>query len=748
MSDELNLVRDLAVILVSAGLFTIISKALKQPPVLGYILAGLLVGPHISFFPGITSHEAVSQWSEIGMIFLMFGLGLEFSFRKLLKVGSSAIVAAGTKFIGVFILGFVTAQAMAWSLMESIFLGGLLSMSSTMVVIKSYEDLGLKEKPYSGMVFGTLVVEDLTAILLMVLLSTMAVSQSFAGKELMMNILKLVFFLILCFLVGIFLIPTALRKVKGVINDEILLIVSIGLCFGMVFLANAVGFSSALGAFVMGSILSETVEGEHIERIVSPLKNLFGAVFFVSVGMMIDPGVLKEHWLLVIVLSLIVAVSHIVFAGAGILLTGKGLDNAVKVGFSLAQLGEFGFIIAGVGCSLGVMRSFIYPVIIAVSVITTFTTPYTIKAAPAFLEYLRRKIPPKWLERLEPAREYVSTASEDNEWKKLLSSYFTRILLYGVVITAIYIGTHLYLGPLLGKLLPLAGERLQKIIGLAVTLVLMSPFLYGLGINSGSIKTSVTKLLKEKERNVWPIFGLILLRSFIATGIVLGVVSTYFHMAGWMVLVCIFAGLCFILAARRSVHRISALEEHFLKNLNARESSEKISRPVSASVRKELEHYNVFTKAIEVPAESSFAGALLKDIPFRSRTGANIIKISRGSRNILVPSGEQEIFPGDRILVVGTREQIEKFQELTEASADKGAAETEMQDFKIEAVTLNMDSFLTGKSLRSANLRKYGCMVISVLHEGDFITNPEPDFRFKEGDTIWIAGDVEALGWI
>lgn len=746
MSEELNLVRDLAVILVSAGVFTIISKALKQPPVLGYIIAGLLVGPHISFFPGITSQETVSQWSEIGMIFLMFGLGLEFSFKKLLKVGSSALVAAGTKFIGVFILGFVTAQAMSWSLMESVFLGGLLSMSSTMVVIKSYEDLGLKEKPYSGMVFGTLVVEDLIAILLMVLLSTMAVSQSFAGKELMLNILKLVFFLILWFLVGIFLIPTILRKVKDVLNDEILLLVSIGLCFGMVFLANAVGFSSALGAFVMGSILSETVEGEHIERIVEPLKNLFGAIFFVSVGMMIDPGVIIEHWVMVLFLSLLVIVSHIVFAGAGIILTGKGLDNAVKVGFSLAQLGEFGFIIASVGCSLGVMRSFIYPVIISVSVITTFTTPYTIKAASPFLEYLRRKIPSKWLERLEPARESVSTASEDNEWKELLKSYFSRIILYGVVIIAIYIGSRLYLDPLAARLLPKTGEQVRKAIELAVTLIVMAPFVYGLGINSGSIKTSATKLLKEKERNVWPIIGLILLRSFIAVGIVLGVISTYFHMAGWMILVSIFAGICFILAARRSMHRISALEEHFIKNLNAKERSERKKRPVSSSVRRELEHYNVFTRTVTLPPDSGFAGVLLKDIPFRSQTGANIIKISRGTKEIVVPSAEQELFPGDRILVVGTKEQLDRFQALTEASAEK--EEGQRKSFRIEAVTLNMESFLTGKTLRGANLRKYGCMVISVLHEGDFITNPEPDFRFSEGDTIWIAGDVDALGWV
>ena len=340
----MNIVRDLAVILISAGVFTIISKALKQPLIIGYILAGFLIGPNISFFPGISSEATVHQWSEIGIIFLMFGLGLEFSFKKLLKVGGSAIVTAAVKFVGVFLIGFVTAQALSWSFMESVFLGGLLSMSSTMVVLKSYEDLGLKNKPYAGVVFGTLVVEDLIAILLMVLLSTMAVSQSFAGKELIMNIAKLVFFLILWFLVGIYVIPTLLKKAKEYLNDEILLIVSIGLCFGMVALATSVGFSSALGAFVMGSILAETSESEHIDHVVEPIKNLFGAIFFVSVGMMVAPSVIAEHWAMILLLSVIVIISHIIFAGAGIILTGKGLDNAVHTGFSLAQLGEFGFI--------------------------------------------------------------------------------------------------------------------------------------------------------------------------------------------------------------------------------------------------------------------------------------------------------------------------------------------------------------------------------------------------------------------
>lgn len=747
MSEELNLVRDLAIILISAGVFTIISKALKQPLILGYIIAGFLVGPHISFFPGIESQETVEQWSEIGIIFLMFGLGLEFSFKKLLKVGSSAIVAAVTKFIGVFILGFATGQAMSWSIMESVFLGGLLSMSSTMVVIKSYDDMGLKEKSYAGMVFGTLVVEDLIAILLMVLLSTMAVSKSFAGKELVMNIVKLLFFLTLWFLIGIYMIPTILKKAKRFINDEILLIVSIGLCFGMVVLANAVGFSSALGAFVMGSILAETIEGEHIEKLVSPLKNIFGAIFFVSVGMMIDPAVILEHWGVILVLTITVIVSHIVFTATGIILTGKGMDDAVHAGFSLAQLGEFGFIIAGVGCSLGVMRDFIYPVIIAVSVITTFTTPYMIKAGTPCLELLRKKLPAKWIERLSQTDASTrNTASEESEWKKLLQAYFIRIVLYGVVIMAIYIGSVLYLGPLADRLLPQVGDKVRKILEAAVTLIAMMPFLYGLGINSGSINSSASKLLRQKDGNIWPIMGLVLARSFIAVAIVLGVVSTYFHMAGWTILAVIFAGICFIIFARRSMHRMSGLEERFMQNFNAKEESEMRQRPVYTSVKRKLENYNVFTETIVLSPDSCFAGSLIKDIPFRAETGANIIKIARGSKEILVPSGDVTLFPGDRILAVGTPDQIGRLKDLM-ASSIYSEDESE-SPFRIEAVTLAEDSFLTGKTLRTADLRKYQCMVISVLHNGEFITNPEPDYRFEEGDTIWIAGDVKALGWI
>ena len=605
MSEELNLVRDLAVILVSAGVFTIISKALKQPLVLGYIIAGFLVGPHIPWFPGISSEATVHEWSEIGIIFLMFGLGLEFSFKKLLKVGSSALVTAGSKFLGVFVLGFVAAQAMGWSTMESIFLGGLLSMSSTMVVLKSYDDMGLKGRPWAGMVFGTLVVEDLIAILLMVLLSTMAVSNQFAGGEMLFNLGKLAFFLILWFLVGIYVIPTVLKRARRFLSDEILLIVSIGLCFGMVALAEKVGFSSALGAFVMGSILAETIESEHIERLVSPIKDLFGAIFFVSVGMMVAPAVIAEHWLTILIITLIVILSHILFAGAGILMTGGGLQNAVNTGFSLAQLGEFGFIIAGVGVSLGVMRDFIYPVIIAVSVLTTFTTPYMIKLAAPSYTWLLKVLPDKWIARLDaPEQSSRTTAAEQSEWKKLLRAYFLRILLYSVVLIAIMIGSKQFLEPLATRMFPFWSPFVHNVTVVVVTLLVMSPFLYGLGISSGSINASATKLLKEKNSNKWPIAGLVLTRSFLAISFILSVIASHFTLAGWTVVLILLGGIAFIITARRTMHRYTALEQRFLSNLNEKEEAERRRRPVTTSIRDKMSGYDVHLELLTVSPDS------------------------------------------------------------------------------------------------------------------------------------------------
>lgn len=746
MSAEVSLVTELAIILIAAGIFTIISKALKQPLILGYIVAGFLVGPNLGLFPQF-SPDSVHQWSEIGIIFLLFGLGLEFSFKKLLKVGSSALILAGCIFTGMFVMGLLTGQAMSWTMMESIFLGGMLSMSSTTIIIKTYDDLGLKSRPYAGLIFGTLVIEDLLAILLMVLLSTMAVSNNFAGLEMIMGIAELAFFLVLWFLVGIYVIPTVLKNAHKHLSDEIMLIISIGLCFGMVALANLAGFSSALGAFVMGSILSETIEGERIEHLTQPIKELFGAIFFVSVGMMVDPAVIAGHWGSVLIITLIAMIGICLFAVVGVLISGKGLDNAVHTGFSMAQLGEFAFIIAGAGCTLGVMRDFIYPVIIAVSVITAFATPYVIKLGDPVSALLYKKLPPRILARIDPPQDSAVPDSriEHNMWKQLLKRYFLRISLYGVILIAIVLGSDLYLGRMISRIFPGWDMKVTNAAKAVITLLIMIPFLYGLAVNNGSISQPAKKLLQEKPNNRWRILALMVLRVSIAVAFILIVILSDFDLAGWSILLIIVAAALFFFMAKFSVHKFTRLERHFMENYNEKEAMQRKRAPVTASVKEKLAGYDVHLEQLEVSPDFKFIGKTLRELPFRKSSGINIVKIQRGTQSILIPGGDTAIYPGDRILAVGTSSQIESFISTMKEYTIENAVESE--EFAISAINLGEDSFLTGKVLRETDMRSSGVMVISILHGNDLITNPRPEHKFEAGETIWLAGLKSSVEW-
>ena len=363
MSQIPSLISDLAVILISAGLVTLLFKKLKQPVVLGYIVAGILAGPAIKEIPTVSDVESIRIWADIGVVFLLFALGLDFSFKKLMKVGGTAVIGAVTVVIGMMTFGYITGLSLGWGHMNSLFLGGMLSMSSTTIIFKAFDDMGLRNQRFAGVVFGILVVEDLFAVLLMVLLSTLAVSKHVEGMELLDSVVKLGVFLLFCFVVGIYLIPSFLKKARTFLNDETLLIVSLGLCLGMVMIATKAGFSSALGAFVMGSILAETIDAEHIEHIVKPVKDLFGAIFFVSVGMLIDPVLLWEYKIPILILTLVVMVGQILFASFGVLLSGQTVKVAIQSGFSLAQIGEFAFIIASLGLTLKVTDNFLYPIL-------------------------------------------------------------------------------------------------------------------------------------------------------------------------------------------------------------------------------------------------------------------------------------------------------------------------------------------------------------------------------------------------
>ena len=747
METGVNFVNDLAIILITAGLCTIVCRILKQPLILGYIIAGFIISPNLGIF-GISSQEAVEQWSDIGIIFLMFGLGLEFSFKKLMAAGSQSIVTALGKFLGVFVVGYLIGLALGWSSMECIFLAGLLSMSSTVVVIKTYDDLGLKKEPYADIVFGTLVVEDMIAILLMVLLSTLAVSNNFSGMEMLLNLGKLLFFLVLWFVVGIYLIPTLLNKTGRFLSDEILLVISLGLCFGMVSLATAAGFSSALGAFMMGSILAETVENEKILKLITPIKDLFGAIFFVSVGMMIAPAQIAAHWWVILILALTVIATHILFVGIAVVLTGGSLNNAVHAGFSLAQLGEFGFIIAGVGVNLGVMRDFIYPVIIAVSVLTIFLTPYTLKMADPVYKWLQKVLSPQLLEKIDnPDNAESTTKAEKSEWKKVLSAFFVRVLVYSVLLIAVLTLSVQFLDGLVTKLLPHLGTAMHQIVCILVTLAVMSPFLFGLVSHHDKSKASINKLLADKRSYIWPLLGLDLSKMFIATGFVLAAISHYVKLSGWLVLVLLFAGIILFFIFRRNMERYEAMESRFIRNLNNKEDMERKMRPVTSTVQKSLGAYDVRLEEEIVSQDSTWVGQKLKNIPLREESGANIIKITRGSKAYDIPDGDMVIYPGDKLLAVGTGEQLDALKSMMNASAANYVCEDD-HVFKVEPVTLTGGSYMTGQSLRNLRLRDYGCMIISVLRNDNFVTNPKPDMVFHEGDTVWIAGDVDSLGWL
>lgn len=742
----MNLVTDLAIILMAAGIFTVVSKALKQPLILGYIVAGFIVGPNLGLFP--ISPEGVEQWSEIGIIFLLFALGLEFSFKKLLKVGGSALITAGVKCVGMFVVGMLLADLLNWTFMEGVFLGGLLSMSSTTIIIKAYGEMGLKNRPHSTLLFGSLVFEDLIAVLLMVLLSTMAASNKFAGGEMLVALGKLGFFLVLWFIVGIYLIPLLLKWSHRFLNDEIVLLIAIGLCFLMVVFAENVGFSSALGAFVMGSILAETVEGERIEHLIGSIKDLFGAIFFVSVGMMVNPAVIAEYWVVILIVTVVSMGGILVFSTSGALLTGQGVKNSIHIGFSLAQLGEFAFIIAKQGCDLGVMRDFIYPVIIAVSVITTFITPYMIKAADPVADWVCRKLPKSLVMRLEPSKDAMNkdSVAATKEWHKLMKRFFMRLVLFGVVLIGIVVVSERYMEGWMTRLFSSCSGNAVGYISVAVTVLAMLPFLIGMVTNGTSVNESAQLLVREKDHNQWLIRALRIVKIAIASVFLALAFILHLEMGiGLVLVVMAVAGLFFALM-QRYVGKLSFLEDTFLGNLNEKERRERAAKPITTSVQDKLAQYDVRIESVEISPAFEYIGKTLREMPFRHVSGVNVIEIMRGKHCIRVPRGDEMIFPHDIIVVVGSPDQIAQFRDIVEESTLKEENYTPAE-FEVKVIDLDEKSVLAGKTLRDSGMRATGCMVVSILHDNKFITNPKPDDMLMVGDRIWVAGEKQSCEW-
>lgn len=740
-----NSIIDLAIILITAGIATVIFKWLKQPVVLGYIVAGLLAGPHISFLPTVTEMANVEVWAEIGVIFLLFALGLEFSFKRLMDVGGTASVATIINLGSMIVIGYIAGQLFGWSKMDSIFLGGMLSMSSTTIIIKAFNDMGLQKQKFAGIVFGMLIVEDLAAILMMVLLSTLAVSHEIEGLQLVTAILRLIFFVLIWFIVGIYLIPTLLKKLKKYLNDETLLIISIGLCLGMVLFASYVGFSAALGAFIMGSILAETVRAKQIEHLVEPIKNLFGAVFFVSVGMMIQPAIIWEHASSILILTLVVLVGRIIFATLGVLASGEGLKVALQAGFSLAQIGEFSFIIATLGMSLGVISSTLYPIIVSVSIITTFTTPYCIRLSTPVYNAIAKVVPKKWEKLLIGyASSNYKTVNKQNDWKRLLRSVLKLTAVYFTISIAIVFLFERFISPFITEHIPGIGGR---ILAAVLALLLMAPFLRAI-IMKKNRSTEFRNLWSDSHFNRGVLIALIAFRVVLGMVLVLMVLIPLFPKATLLIVIIAMAVVTVIIFFQGFKKQSRMMEARFLENLNQKQLMDERRAAIPLTVAQQLRTKEIHIEEIEISPSSPKIGKSLRELNFRRNTGVNIVTILRGNKKINIPDADERLYPYDKIVVAGTDNNIQRLIRTIEERKSRNAESEEDAVYHVGLVNyvLEKNSPIIGKSIMELNIQgKTECMVIEVERDKESIVDLSSGFKLKEGDTLLLAGESEKL---
>ena len=732
-----HLIEDLALILCAAAITSLLFKKLKQPVVLGYILAGLLVSPHIKLFPSVSDLKGVSVWAEIGVIFLLFGLGLEFSFKKLAKVGGSSSISGIFEIAMMFTLGYITGNLLGWPVMDCIFLGGILSISSTTIIIRAFDELKVKNQNFAGAVLGILIIEDIVAVLLLVVLSTLSLKQQFEGFQLLLSILKLFFFLCLWFIAGIFSLPSALKAGKKFLSDETLLVVSLGLCFLMVVLATKAGFSAALGAFIMGSILAETTLAEKIEHLVQSVKDLFGAVFFVSVGMLIDPALLVKHWVPVLCITAVVIIGKSVSVTIGSMLAGKGLKQAIQAGMSMSQIGEFSFIIAALGLSFKVTSSYLYPIAVGVSVITTFTTPYMIRFAGPVYNLVNRLLPNKWKRNLDRYSSGAQILPAESDWKIVLRSYLSAILINSVIIIALILLSSFYLAPFI---INHSGNKLfGEVLSVLLTLVIMSPFIWALTIKKLG-RLAYTNLWLDKKYNRGPLVILEIVRNVLAVVLLFILLRQFFSpVISLGVAFIVMVGVLQIFAKRMQTF-YNRIEHRFLSNLNAR------NQIAGLDEKSNISPWDAHLAYFSISPNAGYIGQRLYELEWREKYGINIARIERGKQIIDVPAGNERLFPYDRISVIATDEQLQNLKFVVEQTTDTIEFPISEQEVSLNKIIVDSHNHLNGKTIRNSKIREMTSgLVVGIERNSSRILNPDSNTQFEWGDVVWIVGDKKKI---
>ena len=746
MGDLPALIEDLALILIVAGIVTLVFKKLKQPLVLGYVVAGFLVSPHMPYTASVVDTENVHLWADIGVMFLLFSLGLDFSFKKILKMGASPIISASCIIFCMSMLGLLVGHAFGWGKMDCIFLGGMLAMSSTTIIYKAFDDLGLRQQQFAGLVMSVLILEDILAIVMMVLLSAIASGNNPDGGQMLGSIVKIIFFLVLWLVVGIFAIPAFLRQVRRLINNEVLLIVSLGMCCAMAVFSTKVGFSSAFGAFIMGSILAETIEADKIIKLVEPVKNLFGAVFFVSVGMLVDPVILLEYAFPIFILVMTILIGQAVFGTFSFMLAGESLKSAMRCGFSMAQIGEFSFIIASLGLSLGVIGNFLYPVVVAVSVITTFLTPYMIRFATPAYNNLEKHLPSKIIRSLNHLSMSHPNSKEDNLWKKLLTQMMMNTLVYSILSAAAITMMFVFVLPFFRKLLP--GWELHwyaNAITGVLTVLLIAPFLRAMVMKKNHSE-EWKALWAESNRNRLPLLFTILVRGLIAVAFIFYICNYLSRFTNAIMITIGIIVVILIVLSRGIKKRSISMERLFILNLRSRDIEAQVHGKKRPLYEGKLLDRDIHIAEFEIPYNSAWMGMSLKQLDLGRRYGMHVSSILRGGRRLNIPDGDYIIFPCDVLQVIGNDEQFNHFREALEENIIGEDPELEKREMKLRQMVIGSDSPFIGKTLIESHIRDhYNCMVIGLEEGKESLSPYNPNRKFKEGDIIWVVGEEDDL---
>ena len=743
MASLPELVKDLALILIVASIVTLIFKKLRQPLVLGYIVAGFIVSPHMPLTMSVLDKENIHTWADIGVMFLLFSLGLDFSIKKILKMGISPFISAIIIVFSMMMLGMGVGHAFSWSKMDCIFLGGMMAMSSTTIIYKAFDDMGLRQQRFAGLVMSVLILEDILAIVMMVMLSAIASGNNPDGEQMLGSLFKIGFFLILWFVVGLFAIPTFLRHTRKLMSSETMLIVALGLCCAMAWVSSSVGFSSAFGAFVMGSILAETIEADKIIRLVEPVKNLFGAIFFVSVGMLVDPNILISYALPIGILVLAILAGQGIFGTLGFMLSGQPLKTAMRCGFSMAQIGEFAFITASLGLSLGVISEFLYPVVVAVSVITTFLTPYMIRAAEPAYTILEKRLPKRWIRRLNHlGAEHHASPDEQSLWKRLLRKMMLNTLIYAILILAITAVMLSFFLPFARHLLP--HWWANGACGV-LTLVLIAPFMRAL-VMKNNHSDEFRALWIENRMNRLPLTFTVLARIAIAVAFLFYICNYLARFANAIVITLALTAIALMILSRGLKQRSIRLERLFIKNLNSREIQAEVTGKRKPRFEGHLLDRDIHISEFTVPENSSWAGQSLGQIEFRNRFGVHVSSILRGYQRMNIPGGDCIIFPGDQLQVIGNDEQLTQFGRTLDFETIPEDEHIEEREMKLQKFVISSKSKLIGTDLQNSGIRdQYNCMVVGIEEGQQHLTIVNPSHVFQAGDIVWMVGEKESL---